>query len=66
MVHGVTIDNLAAAIAAAEAATPGTEHDNGVFDTAEEVEAAIDLELATDNGVVRMFECPVIPQSRGR
>lgn len=66
MVHSVTIEDVAAAIAAAEAATPGTAHDNGVFDTAEEVEAAIGLELATDNGVVRMFECPVIPQARGR
>ena len=66
MVHAVAIDDLAAAITAAETVTPGTPHDNGVFDTAEEVEAAIDLGLATDNGVVRMFECPVIPQARGR
>lgn len=57
---------VAAAVVAAEAATPGSDHDNGVFDTAEEVEAALDLGLATDNGVVKTFECPVIHIPRGR
>lgn len=65
MVHAIDIADVEAAIVAAEAATPGTDHDNGVFDTAEEVQAALDLGLATDNGVVAMFECPVIPLPRG-
>jgi hypothetical protein len=37
---------------------------NDVLDSAEEVQAAIDLGYAVDAGVVKMFECPVIPVPR--
>jgi hypothetical protein len=39
---------------------------NDVLDSAEEVEAALALGYATDGGVVKMFECPVIPMPKGK
>lgn len=60
MVHGVTFPDYAAAVAAVDA------NDSGDLDSAEEVEAALAAGLATDTGVVKMFECPVIPLSQGQ
>ena len=40
-------------------------NDNDVLDSAEEVEAALDLGYATDGGIVKQFECPVIPTPKG-
>lgn len=57
-VHGVTIADLQATIAAVDSNASGT------LDTAEEVEAATELGYAVDAGVVRSFECPVIPLAR--
>ena len=37
---------------------------SGDFDSAAEVEAAIRGAAATDEGVVKQFECPVIPVPR--
>jgi hypothetical protein len=53
-VHAVSFDDFDAALTAADA------NDSGTFDSAEEVEAAIELGLAHDGGVVKAFECPVI------
>ena len=57
-VHAITFDDYDAAVAA---------HDmngSGNFDSAEEVEAALDAGDATDGGIIRSFECPVIPLPR--
>ena len=35
------------------------------LDSAEEVEAALDLGYATDGGIVKSFECPVIKMPKG-
>lgn len=54
-VHGLAFpDGYAAAVA---------EHGgaNGVFDTDAEVEAALQAGDAMDIGIVKVFECPVIP-----
>jgi hypothetical protein len=58
LVHSITVDDFDAALAAVDS------DGSGSLDSAEEVEAAIDLGLATDNGVVRSFLCPVIPLPR--
>ena len=55
MVHAVTFPDYAAALAAFDT------NDSGDLDSDEEVEAAIDADLAVDNGVVKQFVCPVIP-----
>ena len=58
MVEGVEFDathTYAAALAAYDA------NGSGDFDTAAEVEAAIAGGAALDGGVVKQFECPVIP-----
>jgi hypothetical protein len=56
MVHGLTFDDYAAALAAYDA------NGSGDFDSDEEVEAALagGLGGATDIGIVRVFECPVL------
>lgn len=56
MVHSVTFSNYAGAIA-----NPSVDlNGNGVLDSDQEVLNAISDGYATDNGVVKMFECPVI------
>ena len=57
-VHGLAIPNYAAALAA------GDLNANGVLDSDTEVAAAIAAGAATDTGVVKRFECPVIPLPR--
>ena len=55
-VHGLAFPNgYAAALMAGDA-----DHD-GVLDSVDEVSAAIAAGAATDVGVVKQFECPVIP-----
>lgn len=54
-IHAVTFDEYGAAVAAFDA------NHSGDFDSAAEVEAAIDAGAAHDGGVVKRFECPVIP-----
>jgi len=58
MVHALHVDDLKAAIAAVDA------NDSGTLDSAEEVHAAIAAGYAEDLGVVRSFECPVVPLPR--
>jgi hypothetical protein len=58
MVHLITFTDYDAALA---------EHDSngsGDFDSADEVQAALDAGAAVDQGIVKIFECPVIPQPR--
>jgi hypothetical protein len=38
---------------------------NTVLDSAEEVEAALELGYASDGGIVKHFECPVIKMPKG-
>lgn len=59
MVHAVGFDDFEAALALHDS------NDSGDFDSDEEVEAAIAAGDASDLGVVRSFECPVIPLPRG-
>ena len=55
-VHGLSFPSgYDAALAA------GDVDGDGVLDTAEEVQAALDTGTAVDTGVVKQFECPVIP-----
>lgn len=54
-VHAISFDDFDVALTAADA------NGSGSFDSAEEVEAAIDMGLAHDDGVVQSFQCPVIP-----
>ena len=58
-VHGLQFTNYAAAVAAYDS------NGSGNFDSAAEVAAAIAGGAATDIGVIKSFECPVIhvPQS---
>ncbi len=56
-VHGLTFADYDAAVTAFD--TDGS----GDFDSDEEVAAAIAAGAATDIGVVKSFECPVIPIS---
>lgn len=58
-VHAITVSDVDAALDAVD------DNDSGTLDSAEEVEAAIAMGLAVDHGVVRSFECPVIPLARG-
>lgn len=54
-VHAISFDDFDAALAAVDS------NDSGTFDYAEEVQEALRLGLADDDGVVNSFECPVIP-----
>jgi hypothetical protein len=54
-VHALSFTNYSAALAAYDA------NDSGTFDSDEEVAAALTAGAATDLGVVKSFECPVIP-----
>jgi hypothetical protein len=54
MVHGITFTDYAAALAEFDA------NNSGDFDSDEEVTAALAAEAATDIGVIKEFECPVI------
>jgi hypothetical protein len=59
-VHALSFpQGYAAALASADA------DGNGVLDAATEIDAALAAGTAIDNGVVKQFECPVIPLSRG-
>ena len=57
-VHGITFSDYDAAVAAADA------NGSGDLDSASEVEAALASGFATDVGIVKSFECPVIPLPR--
>ena len=61
-VHGLEVADYDAALAAYDA------NGSGDFDSDEEIEAALagGIGGATDIGIVRLFECPVIPLPRGR
>lgn len=62
MVHGLSFSDYAGALD-----DPGVDmNDNDVLDSAAEVAAAISGGYATDVGVVKSFECPVIPLSHGQ
>src|SRR5919201_2040982 len=54
-VHGLQFSNYAAAVATYD--TNGS----GNFDSDEEIAAALAAGAATDIGVIKSFECPVIP-----
>ena len=54
-VHGLQFSNYAAAVAQFD--TNGS----GNFDSNEEIAAALAAGAATDIGVIKSFECPVIP-----
>jgi hypothetical protein len=58
MVHGLSFSDYAAAVAAHD--TNGS----GNLDSDEEVAAALASGAATDIGIIKMFECPVIPLPR--
>ena len=60
-VHAVSFSDYAGALADNSV----DMNDNDVLDRAEEVEAAIAGGYATDLGVVKSFECPVIPFPHG-
>jgi hypothetical protein len=57
-VHGLTLANYSAAVAQFDA------NGSGDFDSAQEVRAAIAGGAATDIGIVKSFECPVLPIPR--
>jgi hypothetical protein len=54
MVHGVTFTDYDAAVAEFDA------NNSGDLDSDEEIQAAIDAGAATDIGIIKMFECPLI------
>jgi hypothetical protein len=58
MVHGLSFSDYAAAVAVHDA------NGSGNFDSDEEVAAALASGAASDIGIVKMFECPVIPLPR--
>jgi hypothetical protein len=55
MVHGLSFADYAAALGKYDS------NGSGDFDSDEEVLAALDAGAATDIGVLKVFECPVIP-----
>lgn len=59
-VHALAITDYAGAVSAHDA------NGSGDFDSAEEVVAAIAAGDATNLGVVKSFECPVIPLPKGK
>jgi hypothetical protein len=54
MVHGLTFTDYDAAVAAFDT------NASGDFDSDEEVRAALAAGAATDVGITKMFECPLI------
>ncbi len=58
-VHALEVSQYASALAA------GDLNGNGVLDSDREVMAAITAGAVTDLGVVKQFECPVIPVPKG-
>jgi len=54
-VHAIDFDDYEAALAIYDT------NDSGTFDSAAELEAALDGGVATDLGIVKRFECPAIP-----
>ena len=61
MVHGISFPSgYASALAAYDA------NGSGDFDSNEEIEAALAGGAAHDDGVIKIFECPVIPLPRGK
>lgn len=61
-VHALAFSDYPGALADANVDMNG----NGVLDSDEEVQAAIAGGYASDAGVVKSFECPVIPLPKGR
>lgn len=59
-VHALSFDDYDLALALWDA------NDSGDFDSADEIYDALDAGDAFDEGIVRRFECPVIPLPRGR
>jgi len=59
IVEGLTFTDHPAAVASFDA------NGSGDLDSAAEVWAAIAAGAATEEGVLKMFECPVIPVARG-
>lgn len=57
-VHGLGFRNYAAALSRHDA------NHSGDFDSDEEVRAALDAGDAVDTGILKTFECPVIPLPR--
>lgn len=55
MVHHVSFTDYATAVATYDS------NGSGDFDTAAELHAALEAGAAIDDGVVKSFECPVIP-----
>ena len=55
MVHALEIEDYATTVSEVDA------NGSGDLDSAAEVSSALDRGLAVDLGVVRLFECPVIP-----
>jgi hypothetical protein len=53
-VHGLQFEDYDAAVAQFDA------NNSGDFDSAAEVQAALDAGAAVDTGVIKSFECPVI------
>ena len=60
MVHALSFADYPAAVNAVET------HDSGDIDSYAEIQAAFTGGYATDAGIVRQFECPVIKVPRGR
>lgn len=60
MVHVLAFDDYRATVAAVDT------NDSGDIDSHDEVREALAQGYATDQGVVRRFECPVIKVPRGR
>ena len=60
MVHALNFSDYPAAVAAHDA------NGSGDLDSDAEIASALDAGDATDLGVVKMFECPVIKMPRGR
>jgi hypothetical protein len=58
-VHGLSFDDYDAAVATYDA------NGSGDFDSAAEVAAALTDGAAVDTGIVKSFECPVIPVPHG-
>jgi hypothetical protein len=58
MVHGISFANYADALAKHDADASGD------FDSNEEIEAALAAGDARDIGILKVFECPVIPLSQ--
>lgn len=64
MVEGLTFDMGDYEAALADSSVDLNQ--NGVLDSDEEVHAAINEGYANEEGVLKMFECPVIPLPKGQ